>query len=263
MDTLRYISYKLFSRHGKGHGIHSPFIYNFIRNVLADKNDEQCFTAIEHQRRRLLHDNSMLTVTDLGAGSKTMAGQQRKISEIAGTALAGPKYARLMFRIARHLRAENIIELGTSLGITTAYLAMSSPGVRVHTIEGCPETAGRATQVFSSLELENITLINRCFDDALPYLLSEQPGGGWKPDLVFFDGNHREEATLKYFQLCMKKKYEGTVFVFDDIYWSKGMAAAWNTIKNHPEVTSTIDIFRMGIVFFNPDIQKQHFVVRY
>ena len=83
-----------------------------------------------------------------------------------------------------------------------------------------------------------------------------------KLDFVFVDGNHQRDATLKYFEWCLPKVHKDTVLIFDDIYWSEGMKAAWNEIKAHPSVTVTINMFWIGLVFFKQGRAKEDFLVK-
>ncbi len=82
-------------------------------------------------------------------------------------------------------------------------------------------------------------------------------------DLVFFDANHRYEPTLRYFETCLPKTHNDSLFVFDDIHWSAEMERAWAEIKAHPAVTVTIDLFWVGLVFFRREQPKQDFVLRF
>ena len=109
------------------------------------------------------------------------------------------------------------------------------------------------------MELQNIEQHVGNFDDVLPKILSEKE----KIDFVFFDGNHRKEPTLNYFRQCLDKVHEGSVFIFDDIYWSLEMKEAWSEIKMNEQVTVTLDLFYLGIVFFRKEQVKQHFIIRY
>jgi predicted O-methyltransferase YrrM len=79
---------------------------------------------------------------------------------------------------------------------------------------------------------------------------------------VFVDGNHQKEATLRYFKLCLPKVHENSLLIFDDIYWSRGMKEAWNEIKAHPEVTVTVDLFWIGLVYFRKGQVKEDFVIK-
>jgi len=246
----KFISYYLTAANGKGHGIHSPFIYQFVRNVLNDKYNN---AGIEAVRKRMLRDDTVIEVEDKGAGSAVSKTNKRKISEIARAALKPPKYAQLLYRIAKYYQPKQILELGTSLGITTAYLAQTAP---VITIEGSKNIAAKAQENFDSLGLKNIHLINADFDDALQQLPLI--------DLAFIDGNHRKEPTLRYFEEILKHSTQQSIFIFDDIHWSAEMEEAWNVIKEHPAVTCTVDLFFIGLVFLRDEFKHpQHFTIRF
>ena len=151
------------------------------------------------------------------------------------------------------------MELGTSLGISSAYLAAANSGSKLITIEGCKEIADVAAQNFTKLELKNIEQVVGNFDKVLPEVLKKTD----QLDLVFFDGNHQKEPTPNYFKQCLEKANEKSVFIFDDIYWSREMKEAWEEIKNNKKVTVSIDLFYMGIIFFRKEQVKEHFMIRY
>lgn len=239
----------------RGHGIHSPFVYQYVQNVIYEKHPFYIFKTIEFQRKKLLNDNTEVNITDFGAGKN----RKRKISDIAGKSLKRRKFAQLLYRTAVYFKSENILELGTSLGITTAYLAASSESVRVTTLEGCPHTAEKAGNIFENLGLNNIEIIIGNIDNTLEIALKKMPA----LDFAFIDANHRYEPLMDYFVRCISKAHANTVIFIDDIYWSDGMKNAWEQIKKNEKVTSTIDIFEMGIVFFNPVLSKKHYKLLY
>ncbi|TDG38000.1 SAM-dependent methyltransferase [Pedobacter changchengzhani] len=240
------------------HGTHSPFVYKLADEVIYDFNDKKEYKKIENQRKKLYNDDSVIAITDLGAGSHLNKNKTKKISAIAKNALKSPRLAQLIYRFAKSTSPKTCLELGTCLGITTAYLSLSAPDGDIITIEGCPETAKVAYQNFKDLELDNIELHVGNFDEIFPQVLQDQK----ELDFVYIDGNHRKDATLNYFKLCLPKVTENTLLIFDDIYWSKGMKEAWNKIKNHPDVTITIDLFWIGLVFFKKGQVKEHFKLK-
>jgi predicted O-methyltransferase YrrM len=254
---LSYFNYLLKARNQ--HGIHSPFVYELYNNVIKDQTPFYIFQDIESIRAKLLLSNIEIEINDFGAGSTINKSNKRRISDIAKNSLKSPKYAQLLFRLVNRFKPQNVLELGTSLGISTMYLAASSSKINITTVEGCPNISKVAQINFDKLGLKNIKLINQPFETFLPNYLKTVSS----LDFVFFDGNHTKEATLNYFNLCVEKINQQTIFVFDDIYWSKGMNEAWNEIKQHPKITTTIDLFAVGIVFFNPDLSKENFVLRY
>lgn len=252
-----YLKHRLTAK--SRHGTHSPFVYKLADEVIYDLNDKSEYKNIEEQRKKLFNDDSVITVTDLGAGSHLNKNRTKKVSQIAKNALKTPKLAKLIYRLAKNTKAKSAIELGTCLGITTAYLAKTDAQTQVVTIEGCPQTAEVARKNFQDLNLENIELHVGNFDLILPDIIAQQPS----LDFVYIDGNHRKDATLNYFKWCLPKVTENSLLIFDDIYWSEGMKEAWTEIKNHPDVTVTIDLFWIGLVYFKKGQAKEHFKLKF
>jgi len=252
-----YIKHRLTSK--SRHGTHSPFVYKLTDEVIYDFKSNDDYKTIEAQRKKLLNDDSIVNVTDLGAGSHLNKNNTKKVRQIAKNALKSPALAQLIYRLAKDNDPKSIIELGTCLGITTAYLSKACPDGDIITIEGCPETAKVAYNNFRDLDLENVELRVGNFDLLLPEIIAEQP----QLDFVYVDGNHRKDATINYFNWCLPKVHEGTLLIFDDIYWSKGMKEAWEEIKSNPQVTVTIDLFWIGLVFFRKGQVKEHFKIKY
>src|SRR5690606_27829922 len=241
------------------HGVHSPFVYNLIDRVIYDFSEKGYVSAIENLRGDLKNDGRKIQITDLGAGSMLNNNKEKKISDLAKNALKPSRIARLIARLAAEFEPETIIELGTCLGITTLYLSRASPLSKVITVEGCPSTAAIANENFGKINGENNQVRTGYFDVVFQQIIAEVP----KIDFLFIDGNHRKDATLSYFYQSLPKVHERTVLIFDDIYWSQGMKEAWAEIKNHPQVTVTVDLFYVGLVFFKPDQVKEHFNVRF
>lgn len=255
----KYFHYYLNASNGKGHGIHSPFVFDFIKNVLNDKKVYECYVPIEKLRKELLQDKRVIEVEDFGAGSLAVPSRQKKVSDITKSFLKSKKLAQLLFRIAIYYKPKTIIELGTSLGITSAYLAANKTS-EVITLEGSKNVAVIAENNFKKQGLQNIKIVQGNFDDTLPQLLSQVKN----IDLAFVDGNHRKTPTLSYFQQFLQKSTDESIFIFDDIHWSTEMEEAWKEIQQHPMVTLTIDLFFIGLVFFNKDFKaKQHFIIRF
>lgn len=252
-----YVKHRLTAK--SRHGTHSPFVYKLVDEVIYDFSSKKVYEDIEKQRKKLLNDDRLLTITDLGAGSYLNKNKKKRVSEVAKNALKNPRLAQLIYRLAQNHPAQKIIELGTCLGITSAYLAKANPQATIVTMEGCPETANVAYKNFVSLELKNIELQVGNFNDLFPKEVEVTP----RLDFVYIDGNHTKEATLNYFENCLTKSDESTLLIFDDIYWSQGMKEAWEEIKLHPEVIVTIDLFWIGLVYFKKDQVKEHFKIKF
>ncbi|UPL48051.1 O-methyltransferase [Hymenobacter sublimis] len=245
---------------GNAHGLHSPFVFGLYAHVVNHSGHFAAYEAVETRRQELLADPTSIQVRDFGAGSHTGAGRTRRLRDIARTAAKPPKLGQLLFRLVNHFQPRTIVELGTSLGLTTAYLSAANSRARVLTFEGCPQTAAVARQTFQQLELPAVELIEGNLDDTLAPTLAALPT---PVDFAFFDGNHRYEPTVRYFEQLNRYRTDLSVFVLDDIHWSEEMEQAWATIKQHPDVTVTVDLFFIGLVFFRRNQPKQHFSLRF
>jgi predicted O-methyltransferase YrrM len=240
------------------HSLHSPFFYDLYTKVIKIDMSNSSFDRIELLREKLLRNPTPLAITDIGAGSKHFKGGARLIKDIARTSLSPARYSRLYHRLATYFGCKNILELGTSLGINALYLA-ATPGSLVTTMEGVPAIASVARSTFEFADVTSIKIIEGDIDETLPSFLSRSA----TLDLVVIDANHRYEPTIRYFNQFLSRISENTILVFDDIHYTKEMEKAWNEIRNHPLVYGTADIYRSGIVFFDPSLNKQHVVLQF
>ena len=257
---FKYLKYYLSASNGKGHGIHSPFVFNFILDVLNNRQKEFPPGEIAKLYEGLKNNNEQLEIEDLGAGSRIQKTKKRTIAQLAKTAVKPNKYSHLLFRLVKKYDPKTLVELGTSLGITTLYLAAAAPNSQVITIEGSEAIREVAQKNFLQFNQKNIRSLQGNFDDVLPSILEQLQ----TIDLAYIDGNHRYEPTIDYFHQFLKKKNNNSILIFDDIHWSKEMEKAWAEIQNHPAVQCTIDVFFLGFVFFRDEFkEKQHFTIRF
>jgi len=256
---LPYLKY-LFKA-GNAHGLHSPFLFDYYNRIIAaGKYDHPHYQQIESVRKKMRNSQQIIETVDLGAGSRVNKSNLRKVSQIARNAEKPPRFGRLFHRMVQEHQPANILELGTSLGVTTLYFAKAAPESRVFTFEGCPHTAAIAAENFRQSAVENVDIITGNIDDTLAPFLNKlnQPLG-----IAYFDANHRYEPTVNYFRQCLPFAESDSVFIFDDIYWSQGMTQAWEEIKAHPDVTLTVDLFWIGLVFFRKQQPKQDFILKF
>ena len=241
--------------------IHSPFVFDFYKNVLHNSQSYPQYRTINRMRKDLESISRFIKRRDMGARSKDFPGDQRfvRVRDIARHSSVSQKKGEMLFRFVRNYHPGSILELGTSLGISAIYFGLASPDSRIITIEGCIDSAGVARENFDKAGLRNIHVITGHFEDQLKVALEEMQS----PDLVFFDGNHKKKPTLAYFEECLKHIHPETVFIFDDIHWSAGMEDAWETICRHPKVKVSIDTYRMGFVFFREELSKEDFILRF
>ena len=256
---MRYLKY-LTKAKSKYH-IHSPFVFELITRVIENEFAYPEYLKAEATRQEMLNNHSSIEVVDFGAksGNKSYTSSFKKISEIAKNSAIAPKYGQLLYRLVKHFEPQTILEIGTSLGISTIYQALASPQSKLFCIEGCANTAEKAQENFNKLRLNNIELNIGNFDSLLPVILKKIK----TIDFAFIDGNHRKEPTINYFEQCLPLTTNNSVLIFDDIHWSEGMEEAWNHIIANSKVTLSIDLFFMGIIFFKKELCKQDFIIRH
>ena len=256
---IKYFNFRLKSKPRGGHGIHSPFVYDLYINCIDTKQKESIFDKIEEIRKELLNNTSPISKNSLGLGSKEIDTSEPTIGRVVKRSSIPAYTGQLLFRLSNYFKPESIIELGTSAGFSAMYLASGHKNAKVVSIEGDGNLTKLASANFNKLGLTNVTLINGDFDASLPDILTNTK----KIGLVFIDGNHSKEATMRYFKFISAKASSDSLIIFDDIRWSKGMENAWNNICQDENVSISIDMFNCGLVFFRKGIVKQHFNLRY
>lgn len=240
--------------------IHSPFVFDLLENVFRDKNQYSGYDEIDNYKKILSHSKSVIETTDFGKGNKdNPVISHEKLGPLVQRRSQKKKQAQLLYRLSKRFQPETILEMGTAAGLSASYIKFPVPRSKMISLEGCPNLASVAEETFKELGIQNVEVRTGDFEDTLPKVLKEIKN----LDFVFFDGNHRKEATLDYFSQCIKKTAEKSLFIFDDIHWSPGMAEAWEIIKNDPRVMLSVDLFWLGLVFFRKGSPKQDFVIRY
>lgn len=254
---VKYIVYYLKAKHRKGHGIHSPAVYEFVSKVLYRKTED---SEIKHIKK-IIHDLSRMDQTvafnDLGAGSAKMDANRRKIKDIVKYAGVGNKQGEILYRIVDFYKPKMIVELGTSLGISTLYLSAGLKGFgKIISVEANRELTDIAKNNLENLGTKNFDILSKTFDEAIPDILTKIES----PVIIFIDGNHTYEATIEYFEQFRPKIQKGMIII-GDIYWSVGMDMAWKRIKELSG--TTVDLYYMGVVFVDEMLTPGHYTVRY
>lgn len=239
------------------HGVHSPFVYSLVTNCFYKKTLKNVFKDFLAYKKSLINSSIIINVTDFGAGSKVFKSNSRPVAKIAKYAGISNPRAALLIRLSSYFKPKHILEIGTSLGLSTAALKLGAPNANLKSLEGCPETAKIAKTQLEKFQFE---LIDIHIGDFSKTLKSATENANF--DLIYFDGNHKKEPTLAYFESCLKSINNDSVFIFDDIHWSAEMETAWKFIIEHPRVTVSIDTFQWGLVFFRKEQEKEHFIIR-
>jgi len=257
-QARRTARYFLTSWHKNGHGIHPPFVYKLVAETFHHDVPIKVKQRVKYYKQVLWDNTAMAETQTLGAPGKT-SKPGRKICDIARSSSIPDKYGALLWRLCGEFKPRKILELGTCLGVSTNWLSNEANDSKLVTIDGNPRLSNVAERCFRDLNIGGCTFVKGEFGQVLPSVLHDLG----QVDLAFIDGNHQEEPTLQYFQSILPHTHQNSVIVFDDIHWSPGMERAWNSIRKHPRVTVTIDVCRLGLVFFNNDLSKQDFVIRY
>ena len=267
-----YLKHRMTARHTGGHGVHSPYLFEWVRMVMSDENSYYAWEAIEKRRERMLADERIVEFVDYGSGGEGNhfaedrgAVEDRRVKDIAKGSLAKKKYAQLLARLVNWLgngrldmgdRRLVIVELGTSLGITTAYMAMMDSRNKVVTYEGCPAVADIAKENWKALGIKNID----CRVGEIKMEDLDRDIQTW--DLAFVDANHTYASTRAYFNVLAEKAHAKSVMIVDDIHYNTEMEMAWRAICADERVMSTMDLYQMGLVFFDQNYWKRHYVMK-
>jgi len=231
-------------------------MFSFWNEVVKGEYQNKRWDAIEKCRKDLLNNKKAIHVTDFGAGSKVLKGNERRISDIAKYQLQSTKDGQLLARIIHHHSYRNVLELGSSLGISSAYLACEA--IKVSTMEGCPNILKCAQGVWESLKLDNIHPYLGNIDEKLEELINSK-----EFDFCVIDANHSYDACIRYWEVIEPIIKEGGALVFDDIYWDKEMTKAWREICLRTKATLKLDFFHFGILIFNSNTSEQAYTLKY
>ncbi|UII26455.1 class I SAM-dependent methyltransferase [Fulvivirga maritima] len=239
------------------HSLHPPFVFSLYTSVFQNRDQPECFKAIKKAQKEFQQSKEEIKVTDFGAGSTVAKSGTRKLAQIATNGITRAKYSQLLYKICRFINAQQVVELGTSIGINTLYLSYACANGTVTTFEGATALAQRAQKLFNEHKADNIKIVTGNIDNTL------EPNLPDKVDLAFFDANHKTAPTLQYFHTVLDHAHEDSCFVFDDIHWSAEMETAWEEIKHHPDVSLSMDVFQFGLIFFKKGIKKQHYILQF
>jgi len=246
-----YLRHRLTSRGSAGHGVHSPFVFEFLTTVIRNETPKDIVYPVEAIRSLMLSGKRLIDITDLGTGSVNGGGNKRRICDIARIAAVPPQQAAMLARMAAaecspfSPGSGAVLELGTSLGISTLYLAAAAPHREVITVEGCPKLVEIATDNFKKSGMSNIRVMNMEFTDALVQLKEQK----LKIRFAYIDGNHTGDALKDYFERIMKMAGETVTMVADDIHLNKSMYEGWKSISSDNRIQVSLETNRFGILF--------------
>ncbi len=247
------------------YSIHSPFLYHFICQVLNDNYQYDDYLDVEGFREKIAYDRSWFKKMDLGAKGEGRESIIQVSSEVDKITIPS-KYGQLLYRTIRYFGLRYALELGTGFGIGSAYLMKGLQANRkskLITIEGCPETSNITRKYLENLREENpgteLIMVEGAFEDHLKNALNSIK----EIDFLLMDGHHKKEPVIRNFNTVLPYMNNSGVIAIDDINWSPEMKSAWETIIQNSNVSMTVDLYRMGLIFLSPSLPKSSFKIRF
>ena len=247
------------SRHRKGHGIHPPFAFDIVSKVIYDGDRMGQPEAAVNYRSRMRRSKKTVDLSGHGAGSRITKSCVRRISSIARSSSVTHKQGMFLYRLTKWYQPAHILELGTGIGISTAYMASGSATAEIVSVEGDPGKSKQASEELNIAGIRNVKLQNAAFESCLPELIDSLPGRS----IVFIDGDHRYEPTVNTVQSILDRGLDEMIIVLDDIYWSDDMQKAWRFLCGDQRINISVDLFYMGILVLRPGLIKQHYNVTF
>ena len=214
--TASYITF-LRNSHSK-YGVHSPFVYELVTKVFQDKYHYPEYELAEEIRKQYLSSKMVIEISNYAVinGKSSMGNELKQIRAIARAAIT-PKCGRLLYRLVKYFAPETLLELGTSLGISTIYMASAAPTANFTTIENCATTAAIATESLKQAGLHHINMLSGIFSISLSRIVAAQKTIGF----AYLDVNHTHKNTFEYFNQCLRASDENSIFVFRGIHRSQ------------------------------------------
>lgn len=215
------ILYKV--RHHRGHGIHSPFVFNLITKVIEEKNPYHIYDDIE----LILNDMSL---------------KQKKLD----------KNNKLLFKLVNYFGSRRILEIGSGYGINSLCLTAPSKGIECICIESCEKKIDSATKVYHRWD-RNITLIRT---NNLPEISDKQ-------DCIFIDLANYNNLPPNLNQYLLNLSYDKTFIIIKGIRTNKRHQMLWRRIKDIETRTVALDLFNTGIIFFDTRLYRWNYKISF
>lgn len=241
-------------RYRKGFGVHSPFVYNLITKVIEERCGYYSFYDIELLRKQLLFREERLTYPDR---QKRGRMKSRTIGEIVKREAIKPRHGALLFRLVNYFKSVRILQLGPTMGLSTLYLTSYASHLQCVALENVSEFATIARQVFDKAARNPIDLRVGDYQTLLPEALRDMK----QVDCVFFNTLYELYDNFRLFEACLDYVHNDTFFVFEGIRANSQMRKFWQDVCASPDVTVTLDLYSLGIVFFNKKLHKRDYIV--
>jgi predicted O-methyltransferase YrrM len=256
---LQYLKHQLYRRNRKGFGIHSPYLFEFVHDVVFNASRTEVPEQILRCHRSLKRENSLIPLGKLGTTANVEPSGRRTVGSFVRRSSVNEKYGSLLYRVSRWFKPDMIIELGTGLGISALYLGSGAPDVPLHSIEGNTDRADFAAQLMCRCGMGPVSIHWGEMDEKLEDLMPVLEGRF----LAFVDGNHHFGPTVRYVEKLLEGAGEEAVIILHDIYWSRDMQRAWEELLGRPGIRVGIDLFQMGILLLRRDLNKMQVKIKF
>lgn len=252
-----YLTHRLVAK--TRHGTHSPFVYKLTDEVIYDFSAKKIDDSVEQQRKKLFDDDSSLILTENNECLGQLKLQQTTVKRLAKKLTNKKEVDRLIYRLVANRQPAVSLQIGTGLGVSAAYFSMANSRNPVKIIECEPEFSTVAQRIFSNLGIDNVELRTGNLQQLLHHTLLNST----KLDIVYFNKFKDGETLFNLFGLCLAKADENSMFIIKGIYSDPSTKTMWAKIKELPEVTVTVDLFWIGLVYFKKDQAEEHFKIKF
>ena len=249
---MKIIPEKLYRRlrYRKGHGVHSPFAYNFIVNVIEEKLPYYVFEDIEKRRFELLENKDAIEYRS----SKGVL-KKKTIAEITLRETQSDKYGALLFRLVNFLQCRLVLQIGASTGIMSLYVASSRKDTHCIVLEDRKELVSIVQKQCDALNLNNVKVEQGEYLNAIENVVQEQDYF----DLIFLNTARNPELTRNILDKHIRTRF----LVIDGIRRNNKTKALWKTVMDNPHAKITIDLYYLGIALFEEKFYKKHYKVHF
>lgn len=218
-----------------------------VRSAVARLMLPVGLTARERHAQRALRELRRSYPT---TGEVVVEGRRVAVSDFARASSSSSAWTRFLHQLAWVHQPRHTLELGSATGVSAVAMALSlrQGDAQLYTVDARTADLARSS-VRSAGVGDRVTVSSGWFDDVLPTLLPRAA----PLDLVFVDGNHAEEATIRYVEMVRPFLSSRAIVLLDDIRWTLGMQRAWRRLEDHEGLSFTVDLGRMGILAFSDD----------
>lgn len=221
--------------------LHSPFLSQLVTAVFCSR------TAPEAQIRMKAYRNLVNHYTDCGLGDSPFATLHRQvglsIARFAARASSPMRQCEQLYRLAGWLNPQSVLELGTGCGMGTLALSLGAASAHIASVEGNPELVAFCAPQFEAMGLKQVHFVSADFDA----FLAKSAHRPW--DLVYLDGNHQLEPTLRYVRALLERPVDKLCLVIDDIHHSPEMYRAWDLLTREQSIRCSLETLRLGFLF--------------